>query len=368
MNHDHDAHSHDRPRDPAPPETVDAGSQALNEALRSSFAIVQFVMFILIVVFILSGTFQVGPQERAIILRLGKPVGEGQKALLGPGLHFGWPPPIDEVRKVSISGVQQVRSTIGWYATTPEQELAGTEPMIAGNSLNPAVDGYVLTSDTNIIHVRATLLYHIDDPIRYVFGFENASNVIQNALDSAVVYASAHFRVDDILTRDKFGFQEAVRQRATDLLERERAGVVVERCDVESKYPRQQRVREAFLKAFNAEQARSTLLSAARSHETEVLSRAEAEATSLTNSAATARAQMVTNIASQAKWFADLLPKFEANPELFVRQRLNETTARVLTNVQEKLILPANLDGKPWELRLLLNRELPKLNGAQTNR
>ena len=106
--------SPDEPRQPARPETpVDAGSQALAEALRSSFAIVRFVMIVLLLVFLASGFFQVGPQERGIILRFGKPVGEGEKVLLGPGLHFGFPAPIDEVKKVSITGIQKVESTIG---------------------------------------------------------------------------------------------------------------------------------------------------------------------------------------------------------------------------------------------------------------
>src|SRR6266496_3554567 len=91
-------HLHDETLDrPSPVETpVDAGSQALSEALRSSFAVVKFLMVVLLFVFLLSGFFTVGPQERAIILRLGKPVGQGEKALLGPGLHLSFPYPIDD--------------------------------------------------------------------------------------------------------------------------------------------------------------------------------------------------------------------------------------------------------------------------------
>src|SRR5512135_2489902 len=81
------------------PETpVDAGSQALSEALRSSFGIVKFVMLVLVCVFLGSGFFTVGPQERAIIIRMGTPVG-GDKALLEPGLHWSLPYPIDEYIK-----------------------------------------------------------------------------------------------------------------------------------------------------------------------------------------------------------------------------------------------------------------------------
>src|SRR5262252_5432743 len=109
-------------REPAPaPETpLDAGSQALAEALRSSFAIVRLVMVLLFGVFLFSGFFQVGPQERALVLRFGRPTGAGAKALLGPGLHWSFPYPIDECVKVSITGLQKVSSSVGWFAITPE--------------------------------------------------------------------------------------------------------------------------------------------------------------------------------------------------------------------------------------------------------
>src|SRR5215831_4344437 len=112
------------PREPVPPppdRPVDTGSEALTEALRSSFWIVKVVMVLLVIVFLGSGFFTVEPQEQAMIIRLGRPVGEGQKALLGPGLHWSFPYPIDEYVKVPISAIQRVSSTVGWYATTPEQ-------------------------------------------------------------------------------------------------------------------------------------------------------------------------------------------------------------------------------------------------------
>src|SRR5664279_1258389 len=146
--------------------TDDAGSHALAEALGSSFAIVKIVMVLMVVAFFCSGFFTVGPQEKAVILRFGKPVGEGQKALLTSGLHWSLPYPIDEVVRIPITEIQKVSSNNGWYFTTPESELSGEE-MPAGASLNPAVDGYVITADRNIIHVRATLSYHIEDPIKY---------------------------------------------------------------------------------------------------------------------------------------------------------------------------------------------------------
>ena len=344
---------------------VDAGSQALSEALRSSFAIVKIVMVVLVVVFLASGFFKVNPQEQAIILRFGKPVGEGSRALLGPGGHWSFPYPIDEYVKVSITGIQKVDSTVGWYATTPEQEMLGNEPP-AGPSLNPAADGYALTADGNIVHTRATLTYRINEPVRYVFSFVSASNTLQNALDNALLSTASRFKVDDILTRDLAGFQEAVRRRATELVDKENLGIIIEQCVVQSKAPRQ--LKNAFDNVLKAEINRGKVLYEAHSAENQVLSRAGADSQSRTNAAESERARLVTDISSRAAQFENLLvlPEYRANPTLFVQKRLTETLGQVFTNAQDKILVPQSADGNSLELRYLFNRELPKPKTEET--
>ncbi len=348
---------------PAPDTPIDAGSQALSEALRSSFGIIKFVMFLLVLVFLASGFFTVGPQEKAIILRFGRPVAEGEKSLLGPGLHWSFPYPIDECVKVSITGIQQVKSTVGWYATTPAQDLAGIEPL-AGPTLDPAVDGYALTADNNIIHTRATLTYRIAEPIRYVFSFVNASNAVQNVLDNALLYAASRFPVDGVLTRDVLEFKEAVRRRVTQLVEKQDLGIIVEQCTVQSMPPRQ--LKDAFANVLKAEVNRSKVLNDARSYENQVTNRAGADAASRINVAQSQRVTFVNDVKGQAKRFNELLPKYRENPKLFVEKSLTESFGRVFTNAQDKIFLAEGTDGNPKELRLLLNRELVKPKAKET--
>lgn len=351
-------HPHDDLPEPVAPERpIDPGSQALAEALRSSFGIVKVVMVVLLLVFLGSGFFTVGPQERAIILRLGKPVGEGEKALLGPGLHLSFPYPIDEYMKVSISGPQTVMSSVGWYFTTPAMEAAGTEPM-PGASLNPAVDGYLLTADGNIIHSRATLTYHIKDPNQYLFAYAGASNAVMNALDDALLRAAARFKVDDIITRERAAFTEAVQRGVTELAAQRNLGIEVEQCAVNSIPPRQ--LKMAFDNVLKAEVTRNKVLDDARSYQNQVLSRANADSQSRINAAESERTRLVAEVSSRADQFNELLPKYRANPELFVQKRLQESLATALPGVQEKIYLTESGNGQPKELRLLLNREPPK--------
>ena len=63
------------PKRAAPAE--EAGSRALNDALRSSLRILKFLMALVAVMVVFSGVFTVEPNEVAIVLRFGKPTGVG---------------------------------------------------------------------------------------------------------------------------------------------------------------------------------------------------------------------------------------------------------------------------------------------------
>jgi membrane protease subunit HflK len=362
---------HDHPDHSQAPETQDAGSQALAEALRSSFTIVKFAMGALVVIILAAGFFTVNPGEKAVILRFGRPVGEGQNMLLSSGrIYWSFPYPIDEVVRIPIAEIQKVTSNAGWYAMTHEQEVAfealGTEPPASGNSLNPAIDGYVLTADQNIIHTRATVYYHIDDPLAAIFFFAagtnqqfnlgGISNALQNAANNALVATAARFNVDDILTVNIARFQDAVSQRLNDLVDREHLGVVIDQCQVQSAAPRQ--LADIFRQVVAARQNRDKLVQDALGEENRILSQAGAQAASITNAAESARTRYVTSIQSDAEAFTKLLPQYESNPQLYMQLELARAMPQILTNV-EKDFLPQRADGKPRELRLMLNREPP---------
>jgi membrane protease subunit HflK len=349
----------DVPLTPPPDAGEDAGTQALADALRSSFGIVKVLMVALLLYFVCSGVFTVGPEEKAIVLRFGKPAGEGEKALRGPGLHWAFPYPIDEVIRIPLGRVQTVRSTIGWYATTAAQEASKTEPP-PGTSLNPETDGYVLTADGNIIHVRGDLRYRITEPgLRYFLGFVNASNLVQQAFNSALAWASGRYKVDDILTHDFTGYREMVRQRLEDNIAQQQLGITVEQVSLSPIPPRQ--LTAQFGAVLQAGLQGSKLLNEARSYANQTVSTAKAQADGRKNAAQRERAQLVKFVAAEAKRFRDLLPAYRGNSALFLQQQQTEAIKEIGTNATtDKIVLPDRA------LRIQLNREPPKPAAPET--
>ena len=322
----------------SPPAMVadDAGSQALSEALRSSFAIVRVIMVILVVVFFASGVFTVPSQEQAIVLRFGRPVGTPENQLLGPGLHWSFPYPIDEIVRIPISQIQTVVSTTGWYATTPEAEASGSEPE-PGPSLNPATDGYTLTGDGNIIHVRMALRYRVTNPLNYVLNFVSASNVVQNALDNALIHASTHFTVDQALRLSVAEFQEKILARVRQLVDDQGLGISIADASLQPLAPRQ--VKKAFADVIAADNDRGKVVSEAQGYANSVRNRAAGDAKMVVNTGKSDANRMLQSVAADAQYFQDTLPYYERNPRLFLTRLQTETLQSILTNAQVKKIL-----------------------------
>jgi len=338
------------PSELAPRTFEDASSTALSEALRSSFGIIKVLMMGLVLLFFCSGMFVVEPNEVVVKLRFGKPVGVGADQLHQPGWHWAWPYPIDEKIRIKVGQSQTVTSTSGWHATTPEMEANNEEP-IAYGFLRPEADGYTLTADGNIIHVRATVKYRITDPIRYTFSFANVNQTLTNIVNNAILYASARYTADAALYRDKLGYRDTVIERVRHLVEGLDLGISLEPSDVETKTPAD--VRGAFEDVNKAEQARSTDISKARSYRDEILNTALGQSKAIVNAGLVSSNRLVSTVAATAQVFQDQLPSYQADPHLFKERFLAARMQRVLTNANVKFMLP---DGFR-ELRLQLSRE-----------
>jgi membrane protease subunit HflK len=341
-------------QEPIPPlsSPEDSGSQALADALRSSFFIVKIVMVVLVLAFLGSGIFTVGPQQRAIVLRLGKPVGQGQRALLNPGFHWAFPSPIDEIVKIPFTSLQTADSSVGWYLS-PEERRQNAPPPPPSDRLNPDSMSYALTADTNIIHVVAAARYRITDPVTFYFEFTNSAAFVTNALNNALIFAASQFPVDDILTRNPTAFREAVTARVRELIEAEHLGITLEPpLGVQVSPPLY--LVDKFNAVVSAGVKRDNDRQQAESYATTKLAGARGTAATRLYVAESARSRLVAMVSAEEKKFTDVRAEYERNPEFYQRVRQMTVLEQVYKTVQETILEPHL---SPRELRLTLSRE-----------
>ena len=333
----------------------DASSQALSEALGSSLVLIRLLGALLLAAFVFSCVFTVKPNEVAVVLRFGKPVGEGREILKTNGLHFALPYPVDEIVRIGVGDSKVARANNAWYFVDEASEAAGNTAAPNVGQLNPASEGHVITADGNILHVRASMRYRITDPIAYAFRFSSASNIIENSLNNAIQWASVRYKADDMIHKDVAGFRDAIRGRVTGVIERAGLGITVEGLDVERAAPGY--VKQYFDAVQTAEQDRNGRINEAQGEFDRITREAEGEAKRVVSQGESAADQIVQAIAAEAKFFQDQLATYRQNPGLY-RDRLRvEALTRILTNAPDKFFLPSRADGDRRELRINLNRE-----------
>jgi membrane protease subunit HflK len=352
-------HSHPASPSGGPPGPLeDAGTQALAEALRSSFNIVRLLMAVLLVSFVASGVYTVAPNQEAVLLRFGKPVGVGQQQRLQPGLHWKLPYPIDEVVYIPVGETRTLTSSAGWYAVTPEEELAGGKaPESANPFLTPGLDGYTLTGDGNIVHVRATVNYRISDPLRYEFEFAQTTNLLQHLLDNALFYAAAGFNADDALYgARRAAFREAVVRRFSESVDRLQIGVSIDPREVRVDPPLY--VQRAFTDVLEAQNRGDIKVREAEAYARGATNKAVGEASVVFQNGLTMSNALVQAVATDATNFSGLLPAWERNPRLLRERLLADSVQRVLTNAQLKAILVEGAGPHAREIRIQLSKDI----------
>lgn len=149
-----------------PPDEFDPANAELANALRKSFRVLKVIMFVLIILYFVSGFFSVKPGEQGLVLRFGEIVGarEGD-AIRKPGWHWSLPFPIDQWLTVKVE--ERELELFFTLKLSPEEEATGKIQQ-KFNNLSPERDDYLVTGDVNILHATILLKYKIENIVDYV--------------------------------------------------------------------------------------------------------------------------------------------------------------------------------------------------------
>ncbi|MEM8782556.1 MAG: SPFH domain-containing protein [Planctomycetota bacterium] len=226
--HEHAGHDHGHTHHP---ETVptDPAQKALADALRVSFTILKGVMVVLVGLYLVSGFYQVQPQEQAVQLRFGAVVGEGEDRIKEQGWHFSWPFPIGAVVKVpTTTQTLTIADTFMFELAETDRGRTYAELAGRGRALNPERDGSLITADASLVHGIFNVSYQIVDAAAFIqnvgdlservaafnkggddpadmLGLDPVSNqqrfeaLMRTALERAIVHAAAQTDSDDFI-------------------------------------------------------------------------------------------------------------------------------------------------------------------------
>lgn len=337
---------------------INSGTGALFRALSVSFAVLRVLIVLLLIASVFSGSFTVKENEQALILRFGKIVGEPGHQLLDSGTwHWAWPEPIDKIVRIPVKKTVRIESSKFWFS----EEMMEEESYASDNAqLVPGRDGFLITGDSNIIHLKTAAFCRIADPIKYEFTVlkENRKKLLENTMNSAVLNVLATWKVKDALYLNVKRLESELQQEFEKRITNADIGLRVVDFIVESKSaPRA--VVSSFTNVLEMALRKDTDINEAKTIAEATLTKAKSTASKLKSSANLYKARLVSSMKADAQYFQKILKEYKKDPQtttLTLYSIYSNTVSETMDQAGEKFILPAN-KGQNSELRLRLNRE-----------
>jgi membrane protease subunit HflK len=238
-----------------------------------------------VLVWALMGIYQVDQQERGVILRFGK-----YNETVQPGLQWN-PPLIDDVTLLNITKVRSVSF----------REI-------------------MLTQDENIVEVKLSAQYVINDPVKFVLKVRDPERSLQHAAQSALRHVVGGTSMDMVLTEGRAQIAIDVQARLQEYLDLYETGILVSKVTVdESKPPTQ--VQAAFDDVIKAREDEERLKNEAQAYANGIVPEARGGAQRQIEEASAYKEQVVANADGESERFNRLLTEYRKAPEV-TRERL----------------------------------------------
>ena len=267
-------------------------------------------------------TFRVNPDEVGIVMRFGKFTDQ-----YGPGLHFRWPYPIDEVRLPKVT--RQNIIEVGRIAGARTSGVRDTRD-----------ESLMLTGDENIVDINFVVYWRIKDAEKYLFNIQNPDTTVKEVAESAMREVVGQSNIQPILTQDRQKTEEAVLSLMQKTLDSYGAGIQIAQVQMQKVDPPAQ-VIDAFRDVQAARADKERLQNEAYGYFNKVVPEARGEAERTLQAAEGYKQQVVNDATGQASRFTQVYDQYKNAPDVTRQRMFLETMERVLGGT-DKIIL----DGK----------------------
>lgn len=279
-----------------------------------------FVVIIIAVVLLIccSGIKFVKSGESAVILRFGKIVGDTpEEQVHGAGVLFAFPYIIDEVITIPTGSVQEF--TVNTHYTSGEMTSYDR-------------NGYVITGDSSIAILSASVKYTISDPVAYALSVKDPQYIINAVVSNAMINVAANYAVDDILTTGKESYTKEVHRLSQQKLDENGIGVELSHFEL-TRVGMPEEVRDIYELVNSTNIQASTRIEQAHQYYETRIPGAEATASALIDEARANYANYTAAANSDLYEFYGVLDEYNKNPEVVKIRLYNTAIANIIRKI-----------------------------------
>ncbi|MBR1778195.1 MAG: FtsH protease activity modulator HflK [Alphaproteobacteria bacterium] len=278
---------------------------------------------------ILSGFYQVQPQEQGVVLRFGR-----YAYTTAPGLHYHLPYPIETVLTPNVS--RENRIEIGFRS----------EPIRRGRGMpvrDIQAENIALTGDENIVEVNFTVTWKVKNAGDYLFNIRDPEATVRTAAESAMRDSIGVTPIMEIIADDRKGVQERAEKTLQALLDKYKAGITVTSVQL-TKADAPTQVIDAFNDVQRAKADKERLSNEAEAYRNDILPRARGEASQIISEAEAYKSRVIDAAKGDTARFVSVLEEYLKDKEVVARRMYLETMEDVYGHV-DKVIVDKKVGG-----------------------
>ena len=283
----------------------------------------------LIVLWLATGIYIVGPDEVGVVRTFGK-----FTRVVQSGLNWKFPAPIEIVDTPKVTEVKRIEIGFrtlknGQYRTVEKESL-------------------MLTGDENIVDAEMIVQYKIKDPVAYLFRIVGPELTVREAAEASLRTVVGRNKIDETLTTGKFTIQEETKNQLQSVLDNYNSGIHVVAVQLQDVSPPKE-VIGAFKDVASAKEDKNRMINQAEGYRNDVIPKARGEAEAMIRDAEGFKESRVKRAEGDATKFTTILKEYRKAKSITEKRLYLETMEKVLPDI-EKIIVPDKDSGNMLNL------------------
>jgi membrane protease subunit HflK len=279
------------------------------------------LLLIALLLWLATGIYRVGLEERGVVLRFGRHV-----ATKDPGLHWHLPYPLEQVYKPKVTEIKRVE--VGFRTL----ETGGFGQ--AARYRDVPKESLMLTGDENIIDIDLSVQYWIIDPVKYLFYVRGVEKTVHDATEAALREVIGSRGIDEALTEGKVEIENDIKELLQKVLDNYEVGVQIGEVKLQDVHPPQE-VRAAFRDVASAREDKNRLINEAQGYRNAILPKARGEAAKIIKEAEAYQEEKIRKAEGDAGRFITILTEYSKAKEITKKRLYLETMEEILKGMDK---------------------------------
>jgi len=279
---------------------------------------------LLLLIFIFSGLYSVGPDEVGVIRRFGKYVRTTM-----PGLHFKIPMGIEKANNVKVRYIY--KEEFGFRTIRP-----GVKTQYS--SRNYFDESLMLTGDLNVLVVEWIVQFKIKDPVKFLFNVRDQRETIRNISEAVMRQVIGDNSVSEALTTRRVEINNVVQKQLQGILDFYKTGIQIVTVKLQDVNPPDE-VKPSFNAVNEAKQEREKMINEAWEAYNKAIPAARGQAEKTIREAEGYALKRVNRAKGDATRFIETFNAYKEAKDVTRKRLYLEAMNEILPNAGQKYIL-----------------------------